>query len=96
MLLAAFCPPAVPAECNRGKEWAQVGYKLSGMFVKGPFLNTVPGVKAGQWSLLGNELWHHFVLAHTVKLLGEGVVGKAGRQRGCFKWQLVPQTGIFL
>lgn len=67
MLIAAFCLPAVPAVCNRGKEWAQIGYKLSGMFVKGPFLNTVPGVKAGQWSLLGKELCHHFILVHTVK-----------------------------
>lgn len=66
------------------------------MFVKGPFLNTVAGVKSGQWSFLGNELWHHFVLAHTVKWLGEGFAGKAGRQRGCFKWQVVLQTGIFL
>lgn len=58
------------------------------MFVKGPFLNTVPGVKAGQWSLLGNELWHRFVLVHAVKCLGESVAGKAGRQ-------VMPQTGIF-
>jgi len=39
MLRAAFCLPAVPAERNRGKEQAQIGYKLSGMFVESPFLN---------------------------------------------------------
>lgn len=94
--IAAFCLPAFPAERHRGKEWTQIGYRLSDMFVKGPFLNTVPIVKAGQWSLLGNELWHHFVLVHTVKWLGEGFSRKPGMQRGCFKWQVVLQTGIFL
>lgn len=75
MPIAAFCLPALPAEHNRGKEWTHRGYSLSGMFVMGPSLNTVPGVKAGQWSLLGNELWHHFLLVQTVKWLGEVLQG---------------------
>ena len=96
MLRAAFCLPAVPAERHRGKEQAQIGYKLSGMFVESPFLSTEPGMKDGQFCLLGNELWQYFVLVHMVKWLRESVAGKAGRQRGCFKWQVVPQTGISL
>lgn len=85
MLIAAFCLPALSAECNRGTHCLgptvdPIGYKLSGMFVKGPFLNSVPSVKAGRRSLLGNELWHHFVLVPTVKWLGEGFAGKDGRR----------------
>lgn len=38
MLRAAFCLPAVPAERNREKEPAQIGYKLSGTFMGSPHL----------------------------------------------------------
>lgn len=47
MLRAAFCLPAVPAERNRGKEPAQIGYKLSRVFVESPLLRTEPGTEAG-------------------------------------------------
>lgn len=96
ILKAAFCLLAVPAERSRGKEQDQIGYKLSGMFVERPFLSTEPGMKSGRVCLLGNELWHHFVLTHTVKWQGESVAGQAGKQKGCFKWRGVPQTGISL
>lgn len=76
MLIAAFCLPALPAERNREKEWTQIGYKLCGMFVKGPFLNTVPGVKAGQWSLLWNELCFILSLYTGLNAWGRVLQGK--------------------
>lgn len=41
-------------------------------------------MKAGQFCLLGNELWHHFALVHMVKWLGESIAGKAGKQKRLF------------
>lgn len=84
MLRAAFCLPAVPAERNRGKEQAQIGYKLSGMLVESLFLSTEPGMKAGQFCLLGNELWHNFVLVHMVKWLRESVAGESRKAKRLF------------
>jgi len=96
MLRAAFCLPAVPAKDNREKEPAQIGYRLSGMFMDNPFLSTDPAMKARHFHSMGNELWHHFVLVHLNKWLEESDAGKAGRQRGCFTWQAAPQSGISL
>lgn len=56
MLRAAFCLPAVPAKDNREKEPAQIGYRLSGMFMDNSFLSTDPAMKARQFHSMGNGL----------------------------------------